>query len=337
MSTPFFQNIFLRLDGIKFAFLLYMVQSLKSTYHLKKESTVKKISAIMLGLLCVSGSVMAKDSLKNPTKLLTITLGQKIKTVTYGEYDTIIDSLMAGLKEQAKNLSPEKKAAIKEMIRQYLASEASTLLLAEASGIDNDPEVKEKINAAREKIIKEEYKKRLVTAEQEKLTPKDFEDIKNGVVAEKGDQVTLIALSNFQGNDDARITKKIASLKTVEEKTKEWSKLSKNSGVKVKQLDPVLISEVPDILKSKLQNCKTGDVISIEIPDSSNPKNAQKTLFFVAKREKIDGDLLLQAVRTKMMDSIEKKIMARIMEQVKVQNFDEKGQPMAAPVAAKAA
>ena len=131
---------------------------------------------------------------------------------------------------------------------------------------------------------------------------------------------------------DYCIIKKMKSVTNPEAKAKEWAKLVKNSGGEQKTLDPILLSDAPEFVKSKLIKCKTGDVISISSQiDPNNPKQPAKTvLFYVVKRGKIEGDLLGQAVASKIKENLEKKLNEHIMGQVKVEMLDKKGMPMKA-------
>lgn len=92
----------------------------------------------------------------------------------------------------------------------------------------------------------------------------------------------------------------------------------------------MLLSDVPNILKTKLENCKTGDVVSISIPDAKDPKLSKVVLFFVIKREKINGALLDQEVVSKMKEYLSKQFDDYINSQVSIEKFDEKGQKIIA-------
>jgi hypothetical protein len=245
------------------------------------------------------------------------------------------------LKESGQQLSEDKMATVEQMIRDYMVSDGALTLVAMASDVKNTEKVKETIARATEKIIKDAYRLAEMTKMQEKLQADGFKtmykEIETQIIAEKGDQVTLSVFPLNQSADESRIIKKMNSITNPEAKAKAWNKLSKSSGGEQKTLDPILLSEAPDLIKSKMIKCKTGDVISISSPfDPNNPKQPAKTvLFYVVKREKITGDLLGQAVAAKLKEKLEKQFNDHIMGQVKIEMFDKKGAPITAASAAK--
>ena len=154
-----------------------------------------------------------------------------------------------------------------------------------------------------------------------------YKEITSAVIAEKGDQVTLSVLPLVQKTDAPRIIKKMSTITNPEAKSKEWAKITKNlSSSKPKTIGPVLLSEIPESLQKNLVNCKTGDTIEFSVADPKNPKNVQITLFFVMKREKITGDLLKQAMISKIDETLEKQFNEHIKSKVKIEKLEEKNQ-----------
>ncbi len=306
----------------------------------------KTLAALFALCLCVSTNYAdyKNDSKQATTNLtfasLTLNSSKAQKTITYGQLQEMLRNLVESLKESGQNLSEDKMTAIEQMIHEYMIADGAWTLVAMASDIKNTPKVKEAIARATEKIIKDAYRADEMRKMQEKLQESGFEamykEMETQIIAEKGDQVTLSVLSLNQSGDASRIIKKMESITNPDAKAKEWNKLVKNSGGEQKTLDPILLSDAPDLIKQKLIKCKTGDVINIAIPiDPSNPKQITKNvLFYVVKRGKIEGDLLGQAVASKIKEKLEKKLNDHIMSQIKVEMFDKKGAPMKAAAAA---
>ena len=308
------------------------------------KKTLFALLALSLGIT-VSYADNAADSNQAGANLtfanLTLNSSKEKKTITYGQFQEMLNNLIDTLKESGQQLPQDKMASIELMIREYMVSDGALTLVAMASDVKNTEKVKEAIARATEKIIKDAYRSAEMKKMQEKLQEAGFEamykEMESQIIVEKGDQVTLSALSLRQSGDEARIIKKMKSITTPEAKAKEWAKLVKNTGGEQKTLDPILLSEAPDLIKSKMIKCKTGDVISISSPfDPNNPKQPAKTvLFYVVKREKITGDLLGQAVAAKLKEKLEKQFNDHIMGQVKIEMFDKKGAPITAASAAK--
>jgi hypothetical protein len=307
----------------------------------------KTLTALFALSLCVT-PLFADDKNDNKQAMnaltfasLTLNSSGAKKTVTYGQFQEMLGNLIDNLKESGQQLSEDKMAAVEQMIRDYMVSDGALTLVAMASDVKNTEKVKETIARATEKIIKDAYRLAEMTKMQEKLQADGFKtmykEIETQIIAEKGDQVTLSVFPLNQSADESRIIKKMNSITNPEAKAKAWNKLSKSSGGEQKTLDPILLSEAPDLIKSKMIKCKTGDVISISSPfDPNNPKQPAKTvLFYVVKREKITGDLLGQAVAAKLKEKLEKQFNDHIMGQVKIEMFDKKGAPITAASAAK--
>jgi hypothetical protein len=311
---------------------------------------MKKILTALFALSLCATKYYADD--KNDSKQavsaltfasLTLNSSGAQQTITYGQFQEMLGNLMDSLKESGQQLPEDKMATIEQMIREYMISDAALTLVAMASDVKNTEKVKQAIARATEKIIKDAYRSGEMTKMQGKLQEQGFEamykEMEAQIIAEKGDQVTLSVLPLNQSGDENRIIKKMKSVTNLEAKGKEWNKLVKNSGGEQKTLDPILLSEAPDFIKSKMIKCKTGDVISISSQiDPNNPKQPAKTvLFYVVKREKISGDLLGQAVASKIKEKLEKQLNDHIMGQVKIEMFDKKGSPMTAAATAPAA
>jgi hypothetical protein len=262
--------------------------------------------------------------------------GQEKKIITYGEFQKIIENIVESLKERDPNITPDKIEKIREMAGEYMANEGAILLAANAAGVAKSPAVIEKIKLATEQITRDAFK--ILELEKEKKiiaeNRSNIEDMKTRVASEKGDQVTLVIMTLPEANDADRIVNKIRTLRTIDAKTKEWTKISNNLNEKIKQtkqLEPMLISQLPDVLKKELQNCKTGDVVKLSIPDAKEAKSTQVTLFFVAKREKIRDDLLARALLSEITAIAEKKMLDNVMSKVTIQKFDRSGQIIKAP------
>lgn len=307
----------------------------------------KTLTALFALSLCVT-PLFADDKNDNKQAMnaltfasLTLNSSGAKKTVTYGQFQEMLGNLIDNLKESGQQLSEDKMATVEQMIRDYMVSDGALTLVAMASDIKNTEKVKETIARATEKIIKDAYRLAEMTKMQEKLQADGFKtmykEIETQIITEKGDQVTLSVFPLNQSADESRIIKKMNSITNPEAKAKAWNKLGKSSGGEQKTLDPILLSEAPDLIKSKMIKCKTGDVISISSPfDPNNPKQPAKTvLFYVVKREKITGDLLGQAVAAKLKEKLEKQFNDHIMGQVKIEMFDKKGAPITAASAAK--
>lgn len=307
----------------------------------------KTLTALFALSLCVT-PLFADDKNDNKQAMnaltfasLTLNSSGAKKTVTYGQFQEMLGNLIDNLKESGQQLSEDKMATVEQMIRDYMVSDGALTLVAMASDVKNTEKVKETIARATEKIIKDAYRLAEMTKMQEKLQADGFKtmykEIETQIITEKGDQVTLSVFPLNQSADESRIIKKMNSITNPEAKAKAWNKLSKSSGGEQKTLDPILLSEAPDLIKSKMIKCKTGDVISISSPfDPNNPKQPAKTvLFYVVKREKITGDLLGQAVAAKLKEKLEKQFNDHIMGQVKIEMFDKKGAPITAASAAK--
>ena len=265
---------------------------------------------------------------------LTLTSSKEQKTITYAQFQEMLSNLINALKESGQQLPEDKMASIEQMIREYMISEAALTLVAMASDVKNTEKVKEAIARATEKIIKDAYRSAEMKKMQEKLQDGGFDamykEMEAKIIREKGDQVTLSAFSLSKSSDAARIIKKMDSMTSPEAKAKEWAKLVKNSGGEQKTLDPMLLSEAPEFIQSKMIKCKTGDVISISSQiDPNNPKQPTKTvLFYVVKRGKIEGDLLGKEVAAKIKEKLENQLNDHIMSQMTVEKFDKKGAPM---------
>ncbi len=313
------------------------------------KKTMAAFFALSLCVATVFGDTK-NDTKQTVTSLtfasLTLNNSKEEKTITYGQLQEMLDNLINSLKESGQNLPEDKMITIEQMIREYMISDGALTLVAMASDVKNTPKVKEAIARATEKIIKDAYRSAEMTKMQGKLQEAGFEamykEMEAQIITEKGDQVTLSVFPLNQSADESRIVKKMKSINNTDAKRKEWIKLVKNSGGEEKTLDPILLSEAPEFIKSKMIKCKTGDVISISSQiDPNNPKQPAKTvLFYVVKRGKIEGDLLGQAVASKIKEKLEKQLNDHIMSQVKVEMFDKKGAPMksdaaAAPSAAK--
>ncbi|MBM3631634.1 MAG: hypothetical protein FJX00_01415 [Alphaproteobacteria bacterium] len=307
----------------------------------------KTLTALFALSLCVT-PIFADDKNDNKQAMnaltfasLTLNSSGAKKTLTYGQFQEMLGNLIDNLKESGQQLSEDKMATVEKMIHDYMVSDGALTLVAMASDVKNTEKVKETIARATEKIIKDAYRLAEMTKMQEKLQADGFKtlykEIETQIIAEKGDQVTLSVFPLNQSADEARIIKKMNSISSSEAKAKAWNKLSKSSGGEQKTLDPILLSDAPDLIKSKMIKCKTGDVISISSPfDPNNPKQPAKTvLFYVVKREKITGDLLGQAVAAKLKEKLEKQFNDHIMGQVKIEMFDKKGAPITAASAAK--
>ena len=284
--------------------------------------------------LCLSTLLMAADGQikKNPTNtkpfaILTLIGSNDQKTLTCGESEELLNSLTKNLEASGQTLTEEKRTAVEQMIREYMIADKALLMVANASDVKNSPQVKEQIQKASEKIIKDAYK----DSEMKKLQADDseamYKEITSAVIAEKGDQVTLSVLPLVQKTDAPRIIKKMSTITNPEAKSKEWAKITKNlSSSKPKTIGPVLLSEIPESLQKNLVNCKTGDTIEFSVADPKNPKNVQITLFFVMKREKITGDLLKQAMISKIDETLEKQFNEHIKSKVKIEKLEEKNQ-----------
>ena len=304
---------------------------------------MKKTIATLFALsLCVT-TLFADDKNDSAKAVNTLTFAivtlknsKEEKTITYGQLQEMLGNLIDSLKESGQQLSEDKMITVEQMIREYMVAEAALTLAANASDVKNTEKVKESIARATEKIIKDAYRAAEMAKMQEKLKDGGFEamykEMEAQIITEKGDQVTLSVFPSNQSADESRIIKKMKFVTNPEAKAKEWAKLVKNSGGEQKTLDPILLSDAPEFVKSKLIKCKTGDVISISSQiDPNNPKQPAKTvLFYVVKRGKIEGDLLGQAVASKIKENLEKKLNEHIMGQVKVEMLDKKGMPMKA-------
>ncbi len=304
---------------------------------------MKKTIATLFALsLCVTtlfadNKKESKQAVNNLTfASLTLKTSKEEKTITYGQLQEMLGNLIDSLKESGQQLSEEKMITVEQMIREYMISDGALTLVAMASDVKNTEKVKETIARATEKIIKDAYRAAEMTKMQEKLKDGGFEamykEMETQIIAEKGDQVTLSVFPSNQSADESRIVKKMNSINNSDAKRKEWTKLAKKSGGEEKNLDPILLSEAPEFVKSKMIKCKTGDVVSIASQiDPNDPKKPTKTvLFYVVKRGKIEGDLLGQAVASKIKENLEKKLNDHIMSQVKVEILDKKGMPMKA-------
>ena len=302
---------------------------------------MKKILTTLFALSVCSSPNYADKKTENtktentkPLAVLTLNSSKNKKIVTYGEFNEMLLQLMASFKESGQTLPADKQIAVEKMTQTYLIADAALLLVAMESNIKDAQEVKDQIQRATEKIIKDAYQNAEKKKLQEKLAKSEFEamykEFAAAIIAEKGDQLILSVFSLQQSTDAPRIIKKITSINSQDAKAKEWSKLVKNSAGEHKTLDPMLLSDVPNILKTKLENCKTGDVVSISIPDAKDPKLSKVVLFFVIKREKINGALLDQEVVSKIKEYLSKQFDDYINSQVSIEKFDEKGQKIIA-------
>jgi len=266
-----------------------------------------------------------KDS-KTKINPITLTYEPAPITISHDEVKKMVNDLVDTLKEQGKEIPEEKISAIYDMISEYLAAESAKLFAA-LQHFNQNPkgmaEVMSLFKKAAEKIIKEYFMQEMIKEAKDKITEKDYLDGQNEIATEKGDQVLLNVIMLPQGTEGKRLIKKMQSISNIDKKSTEWTKLT--SQYKSKTLDAVLISDLPDVLKDQLKNAKTGDVVTLDVPNQENPKNTQSTLFFVMKRERINGELLMKALNAKIMGDIEKAIMEKIMQQVTVVKFDSAG------------
>jgi hypothetical protein len=115
----------------------------------------------------------------------------------------------------------------------------------------------------------------------------------------------------------------MAGISSINEKATEWSKICKQYGEGKPTLDHTMaLSDLKGDMKAKLENVKTGDVITIPSENSE-----QTTLIFIPKREKINGELLRSRTAEFVKEMTEQKVMDRILKNVKIQKFDRSGNP----------
>lgn len=262
------------------------------------------------------------------TKLspITFTYDPAPIAITHDEVSKMVKDLVDTLKEQGKEIPEEKISTIYDMISQYLATDSAKLFAA-VMRLHQKPEVMAEVRAvvkkAIEKVLKEYIVQEMIKEAQEKITEKNYLDAQNAIIAEKGDQVLLNVIILPQNTDGPRIIKKMKSITNMDKKSTEWTQLA--SKYKSKTLDAVLISDLPDVLQDLLKNAKTGDVVTLNIPNQENPKSSQSTLFFVMKRERINGELLIKALNAKIMNDINTSINDKMMQIVNVVKFDSAG------------